>query len=142
MADVAHTTFRCNTAMADHSYPMPILSKTSIKNNSFDSYPYSCRYSSLKCIKVGLLTHPACRAFPAFASGKECDKPKLLFSIGVGIHSNRNCSGFAPDSLFTLRPATWHQGSLCAANVCEIFIISKIIREIFSERRAYIKDIK
>ena len=104
---------------------MPIFSKTLIKINSFDSYPYSCRYSSFKCIKVGLLTHPVCCAFPAFASGKECNKPKLLHWIGVGIHSNRYCSGFAPDSLFTLQPAMWRLGSLCIAKVCNSFNFRK-----------------
>ena len=118
--------------MADHPYIMPIFSKTLIKINSFDSYPYSCRYSSFKCIKVGLLTHPVCRAFPAFASGKECNKPKLLHWIGVGIHSNRYCSGFAPDSLFTLQPAMWLLGSLCIAKVCNSFNFRKCFCWIFN----------
>ena len=48
-----------------------------------------------KMYKVGLLTHPACYAFPAFASGKECNKPnsewsrdtqqQVLFRIRTGI---------------------------------------------------------
>ena len=93
--------------MADHPYIMPIFSKTLIKINSFDSYPYSCRYSSFKCIKVGLLTHPVCCAFPAFASGKECNKlnslcksrdtqQQELFRIltGFPFHSSASKCGF------------------------------------------------
>ena len=43
--------------------------------------------------QVGLLTHPVCRAFPAFASGKECNKPKLLKQ-----ESGYTATGIVPDS--------------------------------------------
>ena len=57
----------------------------------------------LQLYKVGLLTHPVCCAFPAIRQWQRMQQTKLR--SGVGIHSNRNCSGFAPDSLFTFQPA-------------------------------------
>ena len=96
----------------------------------FARYPAGLIY--VRIAKVGLLTYPVCCAFPAFASGKECNKPKLLHWIGVGIHSNRYCSGFAPDSLFTLQPALWRLGSLCIAKVCNSINSSKCFCWIFN----------
>ena len=104
-------------------YGRPILcpkssQKTLIEKTSFDSHPYPAGTNRLNA-QVGLLTHLICCAFPVFTSGKECNKHNS--NDGVEIHSNRNCSGFAPDSLFTLRPAMWLQSSLCTANLDNSF---------------------
>ena len=63
-----------------------------IKKTSFDSHPYPAG-TNRKNAQVGLLTHPVCHAFPAFASGKECDKPKLL-----DVESGYTATGIVPDS--------------------------------------------
>ena len=64
-----------------------------IKKTSFDSHPYPAG-TNRKNAQVGLLTHPVCHAFPAYASGKECDKPKLLF----GWEQGYTATGIVPDS--------------------------------------------
>jgi hypothetical protein len=99
-----------------------------IEKTSFDSHPYPAGTNRLNA-QVGLLTHLICCAFPVFTSGKECNKHNS--NDGVEIHSNRNCSGFAPDSLFTLRPAMWLLSSLCTAKVNDSFEIQKFISNIF-----------
>ena len=111
-----------------------------IEKTSFDSHPYPAGTNRLNA-QVGLLTHLICCAFPVFTSGKECNKHKLP-RTEAEIHSNRNCSGFAPDSLFTLRPAMWLLSSLCTANVCDIFGTTKDYFDNFCSYQAYIYDIK
>ena len=59
---------------------------------SFDSHPYPAG-TNRKNAQVGLLTHPVCRAFPAFASGKECNKHKL-----PEWKSRYTATGIVPDS--------------------------------------------
>lgn len=73
----------------------------------FDSNPYSCRLKIL-ITQAGLLTCPL--IVPSrFPSGKEYNKQNSLVRDSCGrrswTHSNRHCSGFAPDSLFTFRDA-------------------------------------
>ena len=85
------------------TYTMPVIvSKNNDLKTSFDSYPYPAGTNRLNA-QVGLLTHLICCAFPVSTSGKECNKHNSM--LGVEIHSNRNCSGFTPDSLLTLQPA-------------------------------------
>ena len=101
-----------NTAMADHSLHNAHPSKKYDKTNSFDSYPYPAGFIFLMH-QVGLLTYPVCCAFPAFASGKDCNKPnstdgsrdtqqQVLFRIHTGFPfhpSAGKCSLVAPCAL-------------------------------------------
>ena len=119
--------------MLQKGYGRPILcpnrlKKTMIKT-SFDSHPYPAGTNRLNA-QVGFLTHPVCRAFPAFASGKECNKPKLPKQ-----ESGYTATGIVPDShripfsLFSQQ--TWHLSSMCIANVCDIFGFAKQFCESF-----------
>ena len=96
----------------------------------------------LKCIKVGLLTHPVYRAFPAFASGKECDKPKLLFIIGAGY----TATGIVPDSHRIPFSPFGQQCGVWAPCALQKYVIRLIPTNIFMEfliyAGAYIFDIK
>ena len=115
--------------------------KTMIKN-SFDSHPYPAGTNRLNA-QVGLLTHPACGAFPVcFTSGKECYK-----------HINSSCqesgytaTGIVPDShRIPFSPFGQQRGFVapCALQMYVIFSEwqNNFVKYFFSFR-AYIYDIK
>lgn len=61
------------------TYLMPVI----VKNNDNKTVLILTRILQVSIVlnaQVGLLTHPVCRAFPAFASGKECNKPNSEWS--------------------------------------------------------------
>ena len=111
-----------------------------IKINSFDSYPYPAGTNRSKCTGRSSDSSRLSR-LPSFRQWQRLQQTKTLHER-VGIHSNRNCSGFTPDSLFTRRPATWLLSSLCTANVSDIFEPTNNIAKYFSTSNAYIYDIK
>ena len=113
-----------------------------IKKTSFDSHPYPAG-TNRKNAQVGLLTHPVCHAFPAFASGKECDKPKLLF-----LDRSRDTQ---QQELFRIR--TGFPFHLSASNVASrllvhcksmlfFFSMQIFLLDFFSLYKRYIFDIK
>ncbi len=102
--------------------------------NSPDPIPYSCGLKSKYVHRAGLLTSPVRRAFPVGGpvakSATNRDAP-----FGAGSYSNRYCSGFAPDSLFTRRIGD-PLSSSCTANVALYFRFAKRPAEIFSRPRS------
>ena len=83
-------------------YPMRIIS-VRIKKTVL-ILPVTCRHKSVNAIgRSSDLFHLPSLPSGQTASGKEFGK---FISIRDGIHSNRYCPGFSPDSLFSRRTVT------------------------------------
>ena len=64
-----------------------------IKINSFDSYPYPAGTNRSKCTGRSSDSSPFVAPSQLFASGKECNKPKLFMK-----ESGYTATGIVPDS--------------------------------------------